>query len=65
MNNNPLEDEFYTLYPNKKVRGYFAPKYIDLKPTERYKKLRFEQIGDKIYAFDPEKHKACDVTDTF
>lgn len=52
---------FSFLKDDEKVKMFFG-EYIDLKPTERYKKLRFEQIGDKIFAFDPEKHKACDVT---
>lgn len=49
MNNNPLEDEFYTLYPNKKVRGYFAPKYIDLKPIiQALEESTFLRVNDNL-----------------
>ena len=49
MNINPLEDEFYTLYPNKKVRGYYAPKYIDLKPImQALEESSFLRVNDNL-----------------
>ncbi len=42
---------------DEKLKGYF-PEYLGMRPEDRYKRLRFELIGNAFYAFDAASKRA-------
>lgn len=55
---------FAFLKDDAKVQTYF-PQYAALKPTERYKKLRFVRLFGKVYGFDRAGGIAREVSSDF
>lgn len=64
-NDDDLKHQAFEFLKNDEQVKKFFPEYVIIKPTERYKKLRFERIDNKIFAFDSKNKKACDVTECF
>ena len=64
-NDEKLKKDVFEFLKNEDVIEKVFPELKDIKPTERYKKLRFYKIDGKIFAFDSSKKSAKDVTEYF
>ncbi len=64
-NDEGLKKEAFEFLKNEEIFTKIFPEFKDIKPTERYKKLRFYKIDNKVFAFDSNEKKATDVTKFF
>lgn len=64
-NDNETKTRAFEFVKNDALILKYFPDYFELKPTERYKKIRFYKIGESIFGFDTQKNRAENLTEVF
>lgn len=65
QNDDEVKRKAFEFLKNDNAVLPLFPQLEGIKPTERYKKLRFEKIGENVFAFDSKNAVAFDVSEFF
>ena len=64
-NDEEIKHQAFEFLKNDEYVKEFFPEMLLVKPTERYKKLRFQEIDGRVFAFDSKNKKTKDVSKYF